>query len=176
MKSTSIVFIIILILALPSCKIQRITLTKDLIEQNSLTFNDFKKLQYYAKNSVKLSRKVSNNYDISTETHKLITRSGKKWEIIKIKARTPGICEETDFSDDGAIALMISFEPGYTMYFCSTSFGNFADCAPSSEHQDLTYYGDSLYNISRTLYLTIDKASFNKITYNKRTVPGRRIN
>ncbi len=62
------------------------------------------------------------------------------------------------------------------MYFFSTSFGNYAECIPSEDEENFTYYGDDLYHISRSLYLTIDKASFNEITYNIRTVPGRRIN
>jgi hypothetical protein len=77
--------------------------------------------------------------------------------------------------NDGKIGLMISFEPNISVEFAEGSNGAFLMCYYTEKGSGYVKYGDYVYNYPKSLYLSIDKASIRKITYERRTVKGRRL-
>jgi hypothetical protein len=176
MKILNRVIVVLTVIVVTSCSAQRISLSQNMIDQNNLSFEDLNKLQYYTKNRITIERIVNSDYNISTSTHKLVTKSGKKYEIITIKAGTPCVCEKAFQRNDRTTGLMISFEPGYSVEFSISSSGDFSMCHSSSKGKGFVEYANNTYNYTTPLILAIDKSSIKKISYDRRVLPGRRIN
>src|SRR6185503_245665 len=89
-----------------------IPFTHELREQNRLTDDEIKNLQFYVSHKVTLRRELESGGRQVTGSHTLLLTSGKSIEEVVVEPKTPGIA----LAVKGAM-ISISFEPGSSFDF-----------------------------------------------------------
>lgn len=103
---------VVAISALAGCRPALVPLTQEIREQNHLSDNELKNLQYYVSNTITLRKELESGGRQVTGGHKLVVVAGKTIEEVVVEAKTPGICVGVD-----ANRLQISFEQGSAITF-----------------------------------------------------------
>ncbi|NUQ75839.1 MAG: DNA-directed RNA polymerase [Polyangiaceae bacterium] len=93
-----------------------IPFTHELREQQGLTNEELKNLQWYVSHRITLRRQLESGGRQVTGTHKLLVVSGKTIEEVVIEQHTPGIAVNVT---DGSIT--VSFEQGSSLDFSAQS-------------------------------------------------------
>jgi hypothetical protein len=114
----SIRFVPLLVL-LASCS-PKIPFTQNIREQNKLTPEEIKGIQFYLSDAVTLRRGEEDNSKKSTEQGKLVIERGKSLDQISFRANTPGAVE--GIVDQST--LKMAFEDGPENYLVFASARN----------------------------------------------------
>ena len=194
MKNYTLLFELLLLTALCSCKVLFTQDIRDDLVKNNI---DLKKIQYYNSQKIVLSRFLS-----STETKvtagEVKLEKGKYIEIVEIKKNTPGVCDSI-FED----RLNIKFEAGPNKYITfrkTKRYGGYYEMyanewtkknilIPLSSEEDINMVNYNLYTgkvryDSKMYYtkryttkprLKIKKTGKTKTTRKKRKVKGLRV-
>jgi hypothetical protein len=101
-----------LFLFLAGCGAGLIPFTHELREQNRLTDDEIKNLQFYVSHKVTLRRELESGGRQITGSHKLLLVSGKSIEEVVVEPKTPGIAVAVKETVIG-----ISFEQGTSFDF-----------------------------------------------------------
>jgi hypothetical protein len=99
-------------LLVTGCGAGLIPFTHELREQNRLTDDEIKNLQFYVSHKVTLRRELESGGRQVTGSHTLLLTSGKSIEEVVVEPKTPGIA----LTVKGAM-ISISFEPGSSFDF-----------------------------------------------------------
>jgi hypothetical protein len=103
-----------------------IAFTHELREQQGLTNEELKNLQWYVSHSITLRRELESGGRQVTGSHKLLVVSGKNIEEVVIEEHTPGIALNVT---EGTIT--VSFEQGSSLDFSAQSGRLSSDPQPS---------------------------------------------
>jgi len=94
------------------CASGLVPFTHELREQNRLTDDEIKNLQFYVSHKITLRRELESGSRQVTGSHKLVLTSGKSIEEVVVEEKTPGIA----LAVKGPV-ISISFEPGSSLDF-----------------------------------------------------------
>jgi hypothetical protein len=94
------------------CGAGLVPFTHELREQNRLTDDELKNLQFYVSHKITLRRELESGGRQVTGSHKLLLTSGKSIEEVIVEDRTPGIAVGVK-----GVVVSISFEPGSALDF-----------------------------------------------------------
>jgi hypothetical protein len=171
--------ILVALFALSGCASGRIPVTQNLRGQYGLEGDDLKKLQYFVSSDVTLQREFRHEEGEISKTHKLVMKEGGLVEEVFIAAGTPGIATEV-----GPTSLAVSFEPGSSLVFGSSS----SDRDPERKYKLSAkrwtdYYGELVYDNktyyavkgSGQVYLEVGAESLDAVEKRKKVLPGRTL-
>jgi hypothetical protein len=94
------------------CGAGLVPFTHELREQNRLTDDEIRNLQFYVSHKITLRRELESGGRQVTGSHKLLLTSGKSIEEVVVEEKTPGIA----LAVKGPV-ITLSFEPGTSMDF-----------------------------------------------------------
>jgi len=161
------------------CASNRTALTYDMIQQNQLTPEEQKGLQYYISETITLRRSVDSG-ERRVAQGRLVTRDGRWIEEITIPKDTPGVAVEV-----GPDWIDVSFEAGEKLRFGSAPStrqrwqGKYALYADRWEGTVgyLTYAGLTFQAVedSGSAYLLVDGEAVTDVRMKQRRVPGMRL-
>jgi hypothetical protein len=99
-------------LLVTGCASGLVPFTHEIREQNRLTDDEIKNLQFYVSHKITLRRELESGSRQVTGSHKLVLTSGKSIEEVVVEEKTPGIA----LAVKGTV-ISISFEPGSSLDF-----------------------------------------------------------
>lgn len=99
-------------LLVTGCGAGLVPFTHELREQNRLTDDEIRNLQFYVSHKITMRRELESGGRQVTGSHKLLLTSGKSIEEVVVEEKTPGIA----LAVKGPV-ITISFDPGTSMDF-----------------------------------------------------------
>jgi hypothetical protein len=169
---------VIVTLALASCS-PKIQFTQAVKEQNQLTDDEMKKLQFYTSGDIVLQRNQKDDSGKETDDGELVLTSGSSVDQVIIPAGTPGIV----VGAKGNNAMLVRFEPGEGKYLVFGDLNNRKgpyQLIPEGEKGGKKYvtYAGNKYSLSGTseyVSLTFKMKRLNKVRKDERVVKGMKL-
>ena len=170
--------LIVLVVSFASCS-PKIQFTQAVKEQNQLTEEEMKKLQFYTSADIVLQRNQKDESDKDTDDGELVITSGSSSDQVIIPAGTPGIVVGAKTEN----TMMVRFEPGEGKYLV---FGDPRNrkgpyqLIPEGEKGGKKYvtYAGKKYSLSGTseyVSLTFKMKRLNKVRRDERVVKGMKL-
>lgn len=94
------------------CAAGLVPFTQELRDQNRLTDEEIKNLQFYVSHKITLRRELESGGRQVTGSHKLLLTSGKSIEEVVVEDKTPGVAVGVK-----GVVISLSFEPGSSLDF-----------------------------------------------------------
>ncbi|MDA9563086.1 hypothetical protein N9R81_00260 [Flavobacteriales bacterium] len=170
--------LVVVVASLSSCA-PKMQFTQAVKEQNKLTDDELKKLQFYTSGDIVLQRNERADSGKETDGGELIITSGTSTDQVIIPEGTPGIVVGTK----GANQMLVRFEPGeekYLLFGDASNRKGAYQLIPEGVKGGKKYvsYAGSKYSISGTseyVSLMFKMKRLNKVRKDQRVVKGMKL-
>lgn len=177
MKNYLLAFIGCSLLFLASCS-PKIPFTQAIREQNKLTPEELKRIQFYISGPVVLRKGSATEKEKTTDEGKLIIKSGKSIDQVMFKAKTKGTVDQVvDINN-----LKVAFEDGAekSLVFSSKTDRNgyYRLIMLNDNGKYKVNYGGESYNVvngSEQSILLFKMKSLKELKVNEKVVKGRKV-
>ena len=178
LKLSPIVLMALSVMMLASCA-SLTPLTENLKQNNSLTTDQLKHIQFYLSDDIMIQRKLKDGANTEIAAGKVKIINGERVEEVIFKAGTPGVLMAVP-SDN---KLAVSFEDGdnRTLMFIPNPARNGKFVLAATDWKNgvgkLTYDGREFYcnPESGNAYLEIDLKKLHKVQHEVRKASGRKV-